>query len=166
MPASTRTALLEASIKMASHASYRGVGTFEFLVNADQPDEYYFIEANARLQVEHTVTEAITGLDLVALQLQIAAGKTLDDLGLKESPATDGYAIQCRINMETPGKKGMFKPTGGTINLFEPPSGPGIRVDTFGYAGYKTSTRYDSLLAKLIVHSKSADFSVCAEKTV
>ena len=166
LPAATRTALLEASIRMASHASYRGVGTFEFLVNADQPDEYYFIEANARLQVEHTVTEAITGLDLVALQLQIAAGKTLDDLGLKEPPATDGYAIQCRINMETPGRKGMFKPTGGTINLFEPPSGPGIRVDTFGYAGYKTSTRYDSLLAKLIVHSKSADFSVCAAKTV
>ncbi len=139
---------------MASHASYRGVGTFEFLVNADQPDEFFFIEANARLQVEHTVTEAITGLDLVALQLQIAAGKTLDELGLNEPPVTKGYAIQCRINMETPGKKGMFKPTGGTINIFEPPSGPGIRVDTFGYAGYKTSTRYDSLLAKLIVHSQ------------
>jgi acetyl/propionyl-CoA carboxylase alpha subunit/acetyl-CoA carboxylase carboxyltransferase component len=166
MPDSTRTALLQAAVKMASHASYRGVGTFEFLVNADQPDEFFFIEANARLQVEHTVTEAITGLDLVALQLQIAAGKTLDDLGLSESPATNGYAIQCRINMETPGKKGMFKPTGGTINIFEPPSGPGIRVDTFGYAGYKTSARYDSLLAKLIVHSKSDDFSVCAEKTV
>jgi len=166
IPNSTRTALLQASVKMASHASYRGVGTFEFLVNADQPDEFFFIEANARLQVEHTVTEAITGLDLVALQLQIAAGKTLDDLGLNEPPATKGYAIQCRINMETPGKKGMFKPTGGTINIFEPPSGPGIRVDTFGYAGYKTSTRYDSLLAKLIVHSRSANFSVCAAKTV
>ena len=166
MPESTRTALLQASVKMASHASYRGVGTFEFLVNADQPDEFFFIEANARLQVEHTVTEAITGLDLVALQLKIAAGETLDELGLSEPPATNGYAIQCRINMETPGKKGMFKPTGGTINIFEPPSGPGIRVDTFGYAGYKTSTRYDSLLAKLIVHSKSDDFSVCAEKTV
>ena len=166
MPDSTRTALLQASVNMASHASYRGVGTFEFLVNADQPDEFFFIEANARLQVEHTVTEAITGLDLVALQLQIAAGKTLDELGLNEPPVTKGYAIQCRINMETPGKKGMFKPTGGTINIFEPPSGPGIRVDTFGYAGYKTSTRYDSLLAKLIVHSQSDDFSVCAEKTV
>ncbi len=166
LPDATRTALLEASVKMASHASYRGVGTFEFLVNADQTDEFFFIETNARLQVEHTVTEAITGLDLVALQLQIAAGATLADLGLGESPLTNGYAIQCRINMETPGKKGMFKPTGGTINIFEPPSGPGIRVDTFGYAGYRTSTRYDSLLAKLVVHSKSADFSVCAAKTV
>lgn len=166
LPDTTRTALLEASVSMASHASYRGVGTFEFLVNADQPDEFFFIEANARLQVEHTVTEAITGLDLVALQLQISAGSTLADLGLTTPPAITGYAIQCRINMETPGKKGLFKPTGGTINVFEPPTGPGLRVDTFGYAGYKTSTRYDSLLAKLIVHSKSDNFSVCAEKTV
>ena len=166
MSESTRTALLQASMRMAAHASYRGVGTFEFLVNADQSDEFFFIEANARLQVEHTVTEAITGLDLVALQLRIAAGETLHELELLEPPAIAGYAIQCRINMETPGKKGLFKPTGGTIDIFEPPSGPGIRVDTFGYAGYKTSTRYDSLLAKLIIHSKSDDFSVCVEKTI
>ena len=166
MSDSTRTALLQASMRMAAHASYRGVGTFEFLVNADQSDEFFFIEANARLQVEHTVTEAITGLDLVALQLRIAAGETLHELELLEPPAIAGYAIQCRINMETPGKKGLFKPTGGTIDIFEPPSGPGIRVDTFGYAGYKTSTRYDSLLAKLIIHSKSDDFSVCVEKTI
>ena len=84
MSDSTRTALLQASMRMAAHASYRGVGTFEFLVNADQSDEFFFIEANARLQVEHTVTEAITGLDLVALQLRIAAGETLHELELLE----------------------------------------------------------------------------------
>jgi acetyl/propionyl-CoA carboxylase alpha subunit/acetyl-CoA carboxylase carboxyltransferase component len=165
LPIATRDALLDASTRMAADANYRGVGTFEFLVNADDPAEFYFIEANARLQVEHTVTEAITGLDLVQLQLDIAQGKSLNDLGLIAPPATKGFAIQCRINMETPGKKGMFKPTGGTLSVFEPPGGPGIRVDGFGYAGYKTSTRYDSLLAKLIVHSNSADFKVCASKT-
>lgn len=165
LPVTTRDALLAASLEMAQDASYRGVGTFEYLVNADNLDEFYFIETNARLQVEHTVSEAITGLDLVALQLNIAAGKTLPELGLTTAPQYQGFAIQSRINMETPGKKGLFKPTGGTISVFEPPSGPGIRVDTFGYTGYKTSTRYDSLLAKLIVHSTSDSFEVCARKT-
>ncbi len=162
----TRDALLEASVKMAAHASYRGLGTFEFLVNADEPSEFYFIEANARLQVEHTVTEAITGIDLVEQQIRVCEGASLKDLGLTKPPATTGFAIQCRINMETPGKKGMFKPTGGTISLFEPPTGPGVRVDTYAYSGYKTSTRYDSLLAKLIVHSKQSDFAACVQKTL
>ncbi len=165
LPESTRSALLDASERMARARDYRGVGTFEFLIDAAAPERYYFIEANARLQVEHTVTEAITGLDLVELQLRVAEGQDLKSLGLQEAPAPNGFAIQARINMETPGKKGMFKPTGGTIKRFEPPTGPGIRIDTMGYAGYKTSTRYDSLLAKLIVHSRSSDFSVCAEKT-
>ena len=165
LPESTRNQLLDASMKMAAHANYRGVGTFEFLVNADNPTEFFFIEANARLQVEHTVTEAITGLDLVELQLKISSGTKLSELGV-DSPPRNGFAIQCRINMETPGKKGMFKPTGGIISVFEPPSGPGIRTDAYAYAGYKTSTRYDSLLAKLIVHSKADGFRNAVEKTI
>ena len=164
LPQATRNALLEAAVSMAASADYRGVGTFEFLVNADEPQAFCFIEANARLQVEHTVTEAITGLDLVAAQLDIAAGKSLSDMGLDAPPPYRGSAIQVRINMETPGGKGVFKPTGGVISVFEPPTGPGIRMDSFGYAGYRTSTRYDSLLAKLIVHSGSNDFAVAAEK--
>ena len=164
LPEETRQALLNASVRMATHADYRGVGTFEFLVNADDPAEFYFIEANARLQVEHTVTEAVTGVDLVEQQIRVAEGASLDDLGLSESPVCEGFAIQCRINMETPGRKGLFKPTGGTITAFEVPTGPGIRVDTFAYGGYKTSTRYDSLLAKLIVHSRQASFAACVSK--
>lgn len=165
LPEATRTALLEASLQLAGARSYRGVGTFEFLIDADNPANYYFIEANARLQVEHTVTEAVTGLDLVALQLGVAEGRTLEDLGLADEVACNGFAVQARINMETPGKKGMFKPTGGTLTVFEPPSGPGIRTDSSGYAGYRTSTRYDSLLAKLIVHARSDDFTVVADKS-
>ena len=164
LPRSTRDKLLAASVTMASRAAYRSLGTFEFLVDADNPTDCYFIEANARLQVEHTVTEAITGLDLVQVQLEVARGRSLVDLGLTGEPPTRGYAIQTRINMETPDSKGMFKPTGGTLTLFEPPSGPGIRTDSYGYAGYRTSTRYDSLLAKLIVHSPTTDFAVVADK--
>ncbi|MBL6691233.1 MAG: carbamoyl-phosphate synthase large subunit [Pseudomonadales bacterium] len=166
LPMETRDALLDASLEMARHASYRGLGTFEFLVNADDPAEYFFIEANARLQVEHTVTEAITGIDLVEQQLRVSEGASLEDLGLTSAPPRKGFAIQCRINMETPGKNGLFKPTGGTIRSFEPPTGPGIRVDTFARTGCKTSTRYDSLLAKLIVHSRQDDFEACADKTL
>ncbi len=166
LPASTRDKLIDDAVRMAGSADYRGLGTFEFLVDADNPNDYFFIEANARLQVEHTVTEAITGLDLVAIQIGIASGKSLQELGLGEPPASQGFAIQCRINMETPSKKGLFKPTGGTISVFEPPSGNGIRTDSYAYAGYKTSTRYDSLLGKLIVHSRSASFDVAANKTL
>ena len=165
LPELTRAALLAASVDLAASADYRGVGTFEFLVDADNPENFYFIEANARLQVEHTVTEAITGIDLVAQQIAIAEGSTLADLGLSTPPESRGFAIQARINMETPGKKGRFKPTGGTLAVFEPATGPGIRTDSFGYAGYRTSTRYDSLLAKLIVHSNNDDFGVAARKT-
>ncbi len=162
----TRQALLDASVQLAAARDYRGLGTFEFLVDATNTEQFYFIEANARLQVEHTVTEAVTGLDLVALQLGVAEGRSLTDMGLDQPVPCQGFAIQTRINMETPGKKGLFKPTGGTLAVFEPPSGPGIRTDSFGYAGYKTSTRYDSLLAKLIVHSRSDDFQVASGKAI
>ena len=161
---STRDKLLSAAKEMAAKEQYRGLGTFEFLVSIDSPEVFYFIEANARLQVEHTVTEAITGLDLVALQLRIAEGASLADLKLTEAPKPEGFAIQARINMEVLSPKGFFKPSGGTIEHYSPPQGPGIRVDGMGYAGYTTSTRYDSLLAKLIVHSRSADFGSAIQK--
>ncbi len=147
-----RNRLIEAAMTMAARADYVSLGTFEFLVEVDSPDNFYFIEANPRLQVEHTVTEAVTGVDLVQLQIRLAMGESLEAISLPD--ATNGFAIQCRINMETLGKKGRFKPTGGTITTFEPPTGKGIRTDHFAYAGYQTSNRFDSLLAKLIVHSE------------
>ena len=116
----------------------------------DEP-AFAFIEANPRLQVEHTVTEEVLGVDLVKSQLAVAAGAALASLGLAQAavPAPRGYAMQLRINMEVMDEKGSTKPTGGTLAAFDPPSGPGVRVDTFGYSGYKTSTAFDSLLAKV-----------------
>ena len=148
-----RDNLIEAALKMAKRVNYKSLGTFEFLVDIDSPNNFYFIEANPRLQVEHTVTEALTQFDLVHAQFKIAQGKKLEDLGMPDSLPL-GYAIQSRINMETLSETGTFKPTGGSIKVFEPPSGKNVRVDHFGYSGYSTSMSFDSLLAKLIVHSK------------
>ena len=152
-----RAAMLAAAVRLGAAAQYRGVGTIEFLVDArpGAAPRFAFIEANARLQVEHTVTEAVTGLDLVALQLAIADGATLAQLGLcqQQVPAARGTAIQVRVNLETMMADGSVRPGGGTLGVYEPPSGPGVRVDGFGYAGYATSVRYDSLLAKVVVHA-------------
>ncbi len=106
--------------------------------------------------MEHTVTEAVLGLDLVRIQLEIAAGRDLAELGLTQAevPRPRGTAVQARVNLETMTAEGQARPSGGVIGAFEPPSGPGVRVDHFGYAGYRTSGRYDSLLAKLIVHAQ------------
>ncbi len=113
------------------------------------------------------MTEEITGIDIVKTQLLLAAGKTLSELHLtqKEIPAPRGFAIQVRINMESMGADGNAKPSGGTLTSFELPSGPGVRVDTFGYAGYTTNPNFDSLLAKLIGHSPSANFADAVTKT-
>ncbi|HEY1632472.1 MAG TPA: carboxyl transferase domain-containing protein [Rhizomicrobium sp.] len=142
-----REQLFDAAVRLAAAAKYKGLGTIEFLVSGER---FAFIEANARLQVEHTVTEEITGLDLVRLQLEIAGGKTLADF---ERPSPRGVALQARINMETMLADGTAKPAGGTLTAYEPPSGRGIRVDGYGYAGYATNVRFDSLLAKLVVHA-------------
>jgi acetyl/propionyl-CoA carboxylase alpha subunit len=154
-----RDRLIAASLAMAADVAYRNVGTFEFLVDATGRGDagYAFIEANPRLQVEHTVTEEVTGVDIVQTQLRLAAGASLVELGLATGsvPAPLGMAIQLRINMETLTGQGTVRPAGGTLSAFEPPSGPGVRVDGFGYAGYRTSPRYDSLLAKLIVHARA-----------
>jgi acetyl/propionyl-CoA carboxylase alpha subunit len=162
-----RAAMLDAARQIASAVAYRGVGTIEFLVDTRPGTEerFVFMEANARLQVEHTVTEEVTGVDLVASQLEIAGGKTLRDLGLlqAEVPETRGVALQARVNIETMTEDGDSHPRVGVLTAYEPPAGPGIRVDGFGYTGYATSVHYDSLLAKLIVHAH--DLDAAARKT-
>ena len=158
LDAATRGALLDAATRMAKHADYRGLGTFEFLQDADS-GAWFFIEANARLQVEHTVTEEVLGLDLVALQLRVAAGATLAELGLAgPPPAPRGCAVQLRINAEQLGPDGTPRPASGAIARFEPATGAGIRVDTAARMGYAPSPAFDSLLAKLVV-SAPGDFA-------
>ena len=153
---------------MAREVRYNSLGTFEFLVDATRGEgenaAFAFIEANPRLQVEHTVTEEVTGIDIVKTQLLLASGKRSPSLHLTQEdiPQPRGFAIQARINMESMGADGTAKPSGGTLTAFEMPSGPGVRVDTFGYAGYTTNPNFDSLLAKLITHSPSGDFSADA----
>jgi acetyl-CoA carboxylase biotin carboxylase subunit len=127
--------------------NYRGVGTVEFLYEGG---EFYFIEMNTRLQVEHTITEMITGLDLVIEQIRIAAGAPLSLR--QEDVRFDGHAIECRINAENPH---TFRPSPGTITHFHPPGGLGVRVDSGAYAGYTIPPYYDSLIGKLIVHART-----------
>jgi acetyl/propionyl-CoA carboxylase alpha subunit/acetyl-CoA carboxylase carboxyltransferase component len=168
LSAELRTKLLELSVALGEAVSYRGLGTIEFLIDQDAggATPFAFIEANPRLQVEHTVTESITGLDLVRIQLQLAAGGSLAKLGLRQFaiPPPRGTAIEARVNLETMQADGTARPTGGTLSLYEPPSGPGVRVDGFGYAGYRTSSKFDSLLAKVIVHTADGDLAAAARK--
>jgi acetyl-CoA carboxylase biotin carboxylase subunit len=126
---------------------YRGAGTVEFLY---QDGQFYFIEMNTRLQVEHPVTEAITGLDLVIEQIRIAAGSPLTLR--QEEVVFSGHAIECRINAENPR---TFLPSPGTITYWHPPGGLGVRVDSGAYQGYRIPPYYDSLIGKLIVHGKN-----------
>ncbi|WP_416897486.1 MAG: carboxyl transferase domain-containing protein [Minwuia sp.] len=164
LDAGLRGKIIEAAVRFATETGYVSLGTFEFLVDAraepaGQP--FVFIEANARLQVEHTVTEAVTGVDLVQTQLRLAGGASLGELGL-DDPAVAvprGHAIQARVNMETLEADGSVRPGGGIIAAYEPPGGPGVRVDGFGYAGYETSGLYDSLLAKVICHAPGPRFA-------
>jgi acetyl/propionyl-CoA carboxylase alpha subunit len=147
-----RGSIIDAARRMAESVDYRSLGTFEFLLDRDS-GVAFFLEANPRLQVEHTVTESVTGVDLVQAQLHIASGESLSDLGLAQSPTPRGHAIQLRINTETLTDQGTAQPAGGTLHQFAAPTGPGVRVDTHAYPGYATSPHFDSLLAKLIVHT-------------
>ena len=170
LPDGLRTRIIESAQRLAAAVHYRSLGTFEFLVEAtdlSDDSEFFFIEANARLQVEHTVTEAVTGIDLVEAQLNIAAGSSLSDVGLEQSyvPAPRGFAIQARVNLETVTPDGRVLPSIGTLSAFDPPTGPGVRTDTFGYAGYTTSPSFDSLIAKVIGHSRSNDFEDAIRRT-
>ena len=161
LPDALRAQVTQAALRMAKTVGYRGLGTFEFLVDAASTTlPFVFIEANPRLQVEHTVTEAVTGLDLVQLQIAVAGGQSLDDLGVQADGTAPqrGFALQWRINAETLDAQGNARPSGGTLARFDLPSGPGVRVDTHGYAGLAPSPHYDTLLAKLIVHSPSPRF--------
>jgi acetyl/propionyl-CoA carboxylase alpha subunit len=160
-----RDQMCTAAVKLASALNYRGLGTIEFLLAADN-EHFCFIEANARLQVEHTVTEETVGIDLVRAQLEVAAGHTLEQLALTQAdiPLPRGYAIQMRINMETMGADGSTKPGGGTLSAFEVPNGPGVRTDTYGYSGYSVNPSFDSLLAKLIVHSASPSYPAAVNR--
>jgi len=155
--AGLRKRLTGAAVRMAEAVHYEGLGTFEFLIGGDR---FFFIEANPRLQVEHTVTESVTGIDLVELQLRLAGGASLGELGLEQSrvPPPRGFALQLRINVETLAADGTARPSGGTLGVFEAPNGPGIRVDSHGYAGYTIPPRFDSLLAKVVAHSPSERF--------
>ena len=162
LPDALRASITQAALRMARAAGYRSLGTFEFLVDAASATlPFVFIEANPRLQVEHTVTEAVTGLDLVQLQMAVAAGQPLKTLGVEadRTAAQRGFALQWRINAETLDAHGNARPSGGTLARFDLPSGPGVRVDTHGYAGLAPSPHYDTLLAKLIVHSPSPHFA-------
>lgn len=165
LPPALREALHAAALRLARAAAYRSLGTVEFLVDARGPDAttlpFAFIEANPRLQVEHTVTEAVTGLDLVQAQIAVAAGATLASLGLdpRQPPAARGVAIQWRINAETLDAQGRARPSRGRITAVEWPQGPGIRIDGHARAGLEPSPHYDSLLAKLVVHHPSAQLA-------
>ena len=161
-----RRQMTDAAVRFAKSVEYTNLGTFEFLVDVSgrpgvQP--FVFIEANARLQVEHTVTEAVTGIDLVQTQICLARGATLRELGLDKTIEPRGSAIQTRVNMETIGPDGSVRPGGGTLTIYEAPNGPGVRTDGFGYAGYRTSSAFDSLLAKVIVHAP--DFPAAVGKS-
>jgi acetyl/propionyl-CoA carboxylase alpha subunit/acetyl-CoA carboxylase carboxyltransferase component len=164
-----RERMLEAAIAMGRAAGLDNLATVEFLVGADDGDDapFAFIEANPRLQVEHTVTEEITGLDLVHVQLELAAGRTLAELGLAlgRAPEPRGMAMEVRINVETMAPDGTARAAGGFLTAFEPSSGPGVRVDTSGYAGYRTNVRFDSLLAKLVVAARSGELADVAART-
>jgi acetyl/propionyl-CoA carboxylase alpha subunit len=159
-----RERLAADALRLASALNYSGLGTFEFLVDANHASEpdgrYAFIEANPRLQVEHTITEEIFGIDLVRAQILIAGGATLAEAGVAQEQigAPRGMAMQLRVNTEDVRADGLVRPSSGTLALFQPPYGPGIRVDSCGYAGYTTSPSFDSLLAKVIVHAPSGTF--------
>jgi acetyl-CoA carboxylase, biotin carboxylase subunit len=149
-----RAEMGEAAVRGAKAIDYVGAGTIEMLLNDD--GSFYFMEMNTRIQVEHPVTEMTTGFDLVKEQIRAAAGLPLS------VPETEirlrGHAIECRINAEDPSRN--FAPSPGTITTFHPPGGPGVRIDTHVYAGYRVPPYYDSLLAKLIVHGSTRDEAI------
>ncbi len=154
-----RNRIIADAVRLAEAVDYRSLGTFEFLLDRTT-GSHYFIEANTRIQVEHTVTEEITGVDLVRTQLGLALGNTLTAEGLHQPPRPRGHALQLRVNAETMQPDGTAKPAGGTLTRFAIPSGPGVRTDTHAYAGYTVGTAYDSLLAKVIVHVANDDIPV------
>ena len=149
-----RARMGKAAVEGAASAGYYGAGTVEFLL--DENGDFYFLEMNTRIQVEHPVTEMVTGVDIVKQQIRVAAGKPLGMT--QEEIVPHGYAIECRINAEDP--QNNFRPSPGKITVFHVPGGLGVRVDTHAYSGYVIPSQYDSLLAKLIVFGETRDEAV------
>jgi acetyl-CoA carboxylase biotin carboxylase subunit len=151
----TRQALCASAVRLAERASYRGAGTLEYLYDEDS-GEFFFIEMNTRIQVEHPVTEMVTGIDLVRATISIAQGHPLEFT--QSDITTRGAAIEVRINAEDPDKN--FRPSPGRIGALVWPAGPGVRVDTMIYPGYAVPPYYDSLLAKIIVHAETRNLAL------
>jgi len=179
LPAPLRERLFAAATRMAGEVSYRGVGTFEFLVGLDG-ERFVFIEANPRIQVEHTVTEEVMGIDLVRAQIMLARGATLADAGLDpaDPPRPRGFAMQLRVTLDAAsGVDGSSShavrgtgtgggDTDGRLTAWDPPSGPGVRVDTAAYLGYAPNPDFDPLLAKIIIHVPSNRFGDLVHRAV
>jgi acetyl-CoA carboxylase biotin carboxylase subunit len=146
LPEEVRRAMCDAAVRLARAAGYHSAGTCEFLV--DRHNRFYFIEVNARIQVEHPVTELVTGIDLVQQQIRVAAGERL--AFRQEDVVHRGCAIECRINAEDPAHN--FRPSPGTVTRWQAPGGPGVRLDSHVVTGYRVPPNYDSLIAKLLVH--------------
>jgi acetyl-CoA carboxylase biotin carboxylase subunit len=154
LPEATRKAMCEAAVRMVKQAKYYNAATVEFIV--DQQDQFYFIEVNARIQVEHPVSEMVSGIDLIKTQILVAAGQKLP---FKQSDIKPrGAAIECRINAEDPDRN--FQPCPGRIEKMFIPGGFGVRVDSHAHAGYTVPPHYDSMIAKLIVHRATRDEAI------
>ncbi len=149
-----RKKICQAAVRVAEAAKYHNAGTVEFLL--DREGRYYFIEVNARIQVEHTVTEMATGIDLICQQIRIAAGEQLPFS--QKDIQSRGHVIECRINAEDPVRD--FQPCPGLIEVFVPPGGPGVRVDSHCYSGYRIPPNYDSMIGKLLVHRATRDEAI------
>jgi acetyl-CoA carboxylase biotin carboxylase subunit len=147
-----RERIAESAVRLCEHVGYRSAGTVEYILDQDS-GAFYFMEMNTRIQVEHPVTEMITGVDLVGWQLEIAQGATLS--AADRTIARRGHAIECRINAEDPARG--FAPSPGRITRFVAPGGPGVRVDTHVEAGYLVPPWYDSMVAKLICWGRDRD---------
>ncbi len=150
---SLRRQMGEMAVAVAKSVKYRNAGTIEFLM--DENRNFYFMEMNTRIQVEHPVTEMVTGIDLVKEQIRVAAGLPLSFT--QDQVKIKGHSIECRINAECPDK---FTPCPGKVSAFNPPGGPGVRVDTAAYTQYVIPPYYDSLIAKLIVHAETRDEAI------
>jgi acetyl-CoA carboxylase biotin carboxylase subunit len=151
LPTKVRKQLGEAAVRLAKAVGYTNAGTCEFLVDSD--NRFYFIEVNARIQVEHPVTEMTTGIDLVKEQIRIASGEPL--AVSQDQIVTRGHAFECRINSEDPDHD--FRPSAGRITALRVPGGPGVRWDSHAEVGYAIPPNYDSLIGKLIVHASTRD---------
>ncbi|NER41029.1 acetyl-CoA carboxylase biotin carboxylase subunit [Bacillus megaterium NBRC 15308 = ATCC 14581] len=151
----TRELMGDAAVKAAQAVNYTGAGTVEFIYDYRE-NKFYFMEMNTRIQVEHPVTEMVTGVDLIKEQIKVANGETLPFT--QEEVTFNGWAIECRINAENPEKN--FMPSPGTIQMYLPPGGYGVRVDSAAYPGYAIPPYYDSMVAKLIVHAPTREEAI------